>query len=137
MFKKSFKSLENHTVKFKAIVLRNENGLISFDKFALKTFIASGLLSELTENIKDLMLRLTLTMLTQGESEQQIDESVTREEVEELKRLVEFRLTHCESEKENNNPAFNADTYISMKLLLLDIREWLSVTVVDNLYSNS
>ena len=42
-----------------------------------------------------------------------------------LKKWLEFRMIHCEMERDERNPKFNPDTYIGQKLLLIDLRELL------------
>ena len=42
-----------------------------------------------------------------------------------LKKWLEFRMIHCEKERDVRNPKFNPDTYIGQKLLLIDLRELL------------
>jgi len=56
-----------------------------------------------------------------------VDITLTRDEVETLKLFIDARMLHCEGEKEMNNPAFNADTYIHQKLLYVELVQWLSV----------
>lgn len=59
---------------------------------------------------------------------------VTRKEVQLLRQWLEQRMLHCEKEREaeNNNTNmteydkhFNPDSYITMKLLLIELHEWL------------
>ena len=41
-----------------------------------------------------------------------------------LKEALEFKLKHCEENKDDKS--FNKDSYINMKYLLLDLRLWLA-----------
>lgn len=66
---------------------------------------------------------------------------LTRDEVKTLKLFLETRMANCERERderimrthgstrvqleENTQPAFNADSYIAQKMLLIELREWL------------
>ena len=50
---------------------------------------------------------------------------VDRNDLITLKSFLEARMLHCEKERDARSERFNADTYISMKLLLIDIRELL------------
>jgi hypothetical protein len=48
-----------------------------------------------------------------------------------LQNFLVARLNHCEIERDNRSPKFNADTYISMKLMLLDIKELLLGAIIE------
>jgi hypothetical protein len=50
---------------------------------------------------------------------------VEREEVGILKNLIELRMLHCEQERDQRSEAFNADTYIGLRYLRLELHEWL------------
>jgi hypothetical protein len=67
----------------------------------------------------------TLDVRAAGEDTNLVKLSVTRKEVIALKEALEARMLHCEHERDARSENFNADTYIGMKLLLIDIREWL------------
>lgn len=55
---------------------------------------------------------------------------LTRNEMNMLRQWLEARIAHCEAERDQRSERFNPDTYIMMKMLLLDIREWLLGEVV-------
>ena len=40
-----------------------------------------------------------------------------------LRKMLEARMQHCEKQRDSKDKAFNADTYIGQKFLLLDLRE--------------
>ena len=61
----------------------------------------------------------------EGISDDKLGLFVERNEVLLLKELLEQRINHCEHERDRRSDAFIADTYITMKFMLLDIREWL------------
>ena len=42
-----------------------------------------------------------------------------------LRHYLTLRMKHCEKERDERSDKFNIDSYISMKFLLLDIRELL------------
>lgn len=57
-----------------------------------------------------------------------------------LKVMLELRMSHCEKERDERKtvsingteiPIFNADSYIAMKILLLDIKELLLGDIVE------
>ncbi len=56
-----------------------------------------------------------------------------------LRKLLDACMKHCEVERDDrimiglnkDIPKFNIDTYIAMKFLMLDIREWLLGEVVE------
>lgn len=54
-----------------------------------------------------------------------------RFEVKIIKYWLEARMQHCERERDERSPKFNPDTYISQKLLLIDIREWLLGEIIE------
>lgn len=66
-------------------------------------------------------------------SENNISIDVSRDDVVMLRTWLETRMIHCEKERDEENrnavPAehakFSPDTYIGMKLLLIELREWL------------
>ena len=39
-------------------------------------------------------------------------------------------MKHCEEERDARDDKFNPDSYISMKLLLLDIKSWLMGSII-------
>ncbi len=84
-------------------------------------------------NVADLLTRTTF--------------GITRNEMFIMREWLETRMTHCEEELENRVMIgevvekgnvtkgalkFNKETYVTMKLLLLDIREWLLGTAVED-----
>lgn len=121
-------------VDFAAIVSQRTHGEIIFSRFAVKTFIdamridAMNTSSKKVEGVQCVLILAAQLVANPERREVRLD--VNRLNVTTLKELVEIKLNHCEQEKANDNPDFCADTYVSMKLLLLDIREWLSVTVI-------
>lgn len=50
---------------------------------------------------------------------------VTRADVKTMIEMLNLRMAHCERERDNESPNFNADTYIGQKLLLIELREWM------------
>lgn len=75
-----------------------------------------------------LILRLSKsTTMLRAEPVTKID--VTYGELKTLRKWLELRMLHCEQERDNRTKnangfeVFNPDTYIGMKLLLLDLRE--------------
>jgi hypothetical protein len=55
---------------------------------------------------------------------------VTREEVLTMIKIISLRMEHCEFEREAGNPRFSEDTYIGMKMFLLDLKAWVMGEVV-------
>ena len=53
-----------------------------------------------------------------------------RDEIEMMRTALEARMVHCEKERDAGLSKFNPNTYIAMKILLLDIRDWLSGSIV-------
>jgi len=56
---------------------------------------------------------------------------LNRKEMRHLRHWLETRMAHCEKQRDARDPNFNPDTYISQKLLLIEIREWLLGEYVD------
>ena len=133
-------SVEQHSVAL------NMSGVFELDAFALGQFIKGSRLwlddqwslkDAKTVDIHTVMLMSTLhdRLITM-----QLDENVTKTELKMdradillLKEFLELRMKHCEIERDNRVEAFNPDSYISMKILLIDIREWLLGDIVDEM----
>ncbi|MHA2180099.1 MAG: hypothetical protein ACXAAH_01610 [Promethearchaeota archaeon] len=64
---------------------------------------------------------------------------LNRDEVNTLMEWIDARMQHCEKERDERathpcgTAKFNSDTYITMKLLLIDLKQWLSLQAVDDL----
>lgn len=133
-----FTSETNEISSERVYVKLNTSGTFSIDEFSLLQFLLGYKLwlDQMDQNKEDslrikiaiLMSTLTLAFLkvSNGDHEQKLEHiELTRNDVKFLREILETRMRHCEKERDDRNPAFNADTYISMKLLLLNIREWL------------
>lgn len=119
-------------------VRQNKEALFEVNEFVAIQFI-EGIKSEemLTKVVDtpplDVVLKLTSVFYQCDEDRYHF----TRSDVITLKAFLEARMEHCEKERDErtlNNEGmevFNPDTYIAMKLLLLDIREWLIGEIIE------
>lgn len=48
-----------------------------------------------------------------------------------LEQFLISRIDHCEKERDDRNTKFNPDTYISMKLMLLNIKELMLGEIIE------
>lgn len=108
---------------------------ISLSEFAIVQFLEGAEIEATTTSEKvmamndvQLILRLSkATSILRAEPQVKID--VTFVDLKTLRRWVEVRMFHCETERYNHTKTpegvekFNPDTYIGQKLLLLDLRE--------------
>ena len=117
------------------------NGSFEFTKFALVQFVEGvqfipeilNKKSFIDRTIFELYVKcnkaLTDSLLT---STNIVALDLTLNELITLKQWLEARMSHCEKEREEGNPAFNIETYIGMKLLLIDIREIMIGEVISD-----
>jgi hypothetical protein len=124
------------------MVKQHMSFVLAFSSFALLQFIAGAQLLFMGMKVTDfapmaqvqLFVKLTAIIQRGFESKSMDlldDLFVTREEMHILKGFLEIRMSHCEKERDDRDPAFNADTYIGQKLLLLDIRELLLGEIIE------
>lgn len=115
------------------------------DIIALSTFSVIQLLKGVQEITPKTMIKAEIAILmsklftsaVETSSNDQCKIEVNREDVVLLRNWLETRMRHCEDEREeenrkidrgsmsNSERRFNPDTYIAMKLLLIELREWL------------
>jgi hypothetical protein len=120
-------AVETQTKTFHAIVEHATSGIFTVTLFTCRQILLS--LEDWADKFipKDagqLAVRL-FRAIENMNGEPSIQISLERSQVETLKKMLEARMLHCEKERDNRQEDFNPDTYISQKLLLLDIREWL------------
>jgi hypothetical protein len=129
----SIKSYDTKTSSYEAIVNQAEAGRFSLTLFACIQVIAGAEFIEVFQNAKQniaitrLLGKLSIYAINLTGTDEPLQVELERSEVEHMKTLLEARMRHCEIERDQQSSNFNADTYISQKLLLLDIREWLMV----------
>lgn len=117
-------------------IRENLSGDFQFNANSLRSILIGGSLIN-PDSSFDTKLFVDLTLISLDAKTDIIN--LSRGKVRIIQKWIEARLTHCEWERaqeayaetgaivseEVSKPRFNQDTYISMKLLLLDIREWL------------
>lgn len=108
---------------------RRTEGVIQLTQFALLQLINGAEVSEKVDHKLVAKLAIKLYIHTNGAGDA-IEFHVTRSEVEQMKTMIESRMAHCELERDQRDDKFNPDTYIQQKFLLLDIREWLTITAI-------
>jgi hypothetical protein len=156
-------STDNETGKKIMPVLFNVSGKFEFDLRAIHLFymgaqvlIGTGKMIaqsavKLYMKLHNFELNTPHTILTgeaqKAEVQEYIKEGVktsldlTREEVGHLVEWIDARMKHCEKERDERathpcgTAKFNSDTYITMKFLLIDLKQWLSLQAVDDLSS--
>lgn len=115
-------------------------GLITLSGFAIIQFIEGADLcndkgSMYARHIK-LLVKLAKAGLINRDT---VDVELTIDELQILREWLEARMSHCEKERDQRTMItvdgretlkFNPDTYIGMKLLLLDIREAMMGEIV-------
>lgn len=115
------------------------NGSFEFTQFALAQFVEGvQFISEIVNKksfidraIFELYVKCNKALLDSLlKTDKVISLDLTRIELITLKQWLEARMSHCEKEREAGNPKFNIETYIGMKLLLIDIRELLIGEVI-------
>lgn len=147
----AFLSVDTKTKSYAAIINRAVSGVFKLSLFACYQFIRGIKSDDLDHNKLMALLpatkygtvsltipRLIADLSIYVADLQTMDEaarknhmiSLQRDQVEILRILLEARMTHCEHERDSKDEEvkrrFNVETYISQKLLLLDIREWLT-----------
>lgn len=121
------------------------------DTISLSTFSVTNLIKGVGNFVPGQMIRSEIAILMSKlftsaveTSEDSCKIDVSRDDVVLLRQWLETRMAHCEQEKNAYNEAiaiwndkpsysrgeepvnkFNPDTYIGMKLLLIELREWL------------
>lgn len=129
-----FKSINTTVSEPREVLVRvNEDAQINFGNRALNTIInaiyleseAQGTL--INRDIFDIIIRLANYLNQDGE---RTPMRWNRNQIEKIKELVLLRMKHCEDERERGSEAFNPDSYIEMKYLLLDIQLWLSASII-------
>ena len=65
------------------------------------------------------------------EGNEEIDYTFSSKELKFLEKFLVARLNHCEVERDNRSSKFNPDTYISMKLMLLDIKQLMLGEIIE------
>ena len=65
------------------------------------------------------------------EGNEEIDYTFSSKELKFLEKFLVARLNHCEVERDNRSSKFNPDTYISMKLMLLDIKRLMLGEIIE------
>lgn len=118
------------------------NGLIKFSSFAMLQFAEGAeLMPEITNEPTGKFVLTSLLkayvrvnnhlrkMLLQKREECELN--WTREELLILKNWLKLRMQHCEKERDNRSEKFNADSYISMRYLMLELKELLIGDIVD------
>jgi hypothetical protein len=130
----TFSVMNTQTTEYHAIVSQPISGTFRLTQFAYWQVIAGGkcflhfsdeLKAHSMENIINVLSTLSLEVMTAGDDVHVHEIELLRGEVEIMRGLLEARMRHCEHERDQMSNKFNPDTYISQKLLLLDIREWL------------
>jgi hypothetical protein len=133
----SFKVMDSKTKTYHAIVNQAVSGVFMLTTFACIQFlygVQSSFFRPFQSN--DLLLKtlskITIYMIeSQGIEDNSSQIELTRDEVKVLKEFLEARMRHCEHERDTRSERFNPDTYISQKLLLLDLREWLMAVSIE------
>jgi len=107
-------------------VLFNEAADFNISKFTMVQFILGTVdFTNLpsTQKSFDILALFTNLVMTDPTEEHKV--YLKRDEVKMLEVWLKRRMAHCEMERDNKSPKFNPDTYISMKILLLEIKEFL------------
>lgn len=136
-----FESTDIRKSQVRGLLTNNQEGKFTFSMESIRTLLIGSkiYLKDYTGMFRPHANLITNLSLIELDGH---DGTFNRAEVEMMRSYVEARLTHCEAEREedatreietsNNKSGFNPDTYISMKLLLLDIREWLIGEVIED-----
>lgn len=142
------KVVSSETKTSHKMVKQNMSFVLALSGFAIIQFIEGakilfyGMKSSDFAPMTQVQLFVKLTAILQRGLESRnmdsLDELfVTREDMYLLKGFLEIRMSHCEKERDDRDPAFNADTYIGQKLLLLDIRELLLGEIIEEIVKQS
>lgn len=120
-----FSATDNETETKSILMQRNANGAFTFSDEAIYAFMRGAEQIALNQDrvpAQDMRLIIGLS-LHKPEPGRVI--RLSREQVLTLRKFLETRITHCEKERDERSDKFSPDTYIMMKHLLLDLREWL------------
>lgn len=130
----SISVMGTETTNYHAIVSQPVSGVFKLTQFAYWQIIAGAknfahfsdeLKGHGLSNVLHVISSLSMAIMSSGSDMAAHEVQLLRGEVEIMKGLLDARMRHCEHQRDDNNESFNPDTYISQKLLLLDIREWL------------
>lgn len=133
------------SIKHHAIIQLVNLFVLKLNSFALMNFIKGFSLkihSSLNVNVFDMKLYDKLVQLifdvislsnviVDMNDHSFVVGSFTREELQQLVELIKLRMAHCEKERDERNEKFNPDTYIGMKLLLIELKELLLGEIVE------
>jgi len=119
------------TVNAHVVVKQKTHGEFLIDKMASYQFLQGFRIKTIVQSTVQEMKLIQMLLGLQTEQFRETPLSLTREDVLILKNWLETRMSHCEKERDQRSQYFNADTYIIMKLMLLDLREWLIGEIVD------
>lgn len=140
--------VDKHTDSKYCHVRLFKSGIIQLTGFAIAQFlegaelvVADSIITMMkVDNVK-LILRLSKS-ISMVQAMESANIEVNYEDLKTLRNWLELRMAHCEQERDQRTminrgghdyPKFNPDTYIGMKLLLLDIRElMLGEIVIEN-----
>jgi hypothetical protein len=156
-----FVAQKNDFVEDRRLVRFNQGAIFSFSEFSIFQFIAGHAIKLETEdgnNYDETRLLSKLSIMNMelrwGANNEILLE---RKEVTILKGWLDLRMRHCEIERDqrveltdseasrnvksvleneplpypDRNQKFNADTYIGMKYLMMELREWLFGEILD------
>ena len=119
-------------------------GTIQLNGFAIMQFlegaelvVADATIITMKSKSVQLILRLAKS-IPMVLHEEFVDINVDRKDLQNLRKWLELRMTHCEKERDERivipgttQQKFNPDTYIGQKLLLLDLRELLMGEIIE------
>jgi len=133
----SFIVKDETTIKREVVAIFRESGFFAFNADALKHFVQAAYMGCEADGMlyKDAYkfiakLAVCLTEVSEAKDKPNMGLDFTREEIKQLLVYVKYKMAHCEKEKAEQSVNFNADTYISMKLLMCELMMWLSVEEV-------
>lgn len=125
-----------------ALTTFNQSAYLSFSLFSIiqmlfgaKSTVDSVEGNTISKQLVLIYMKLNeCFMIANAEHSAEITIQLQREEVELLLQFVLSRMVHCEKERDEQSSKFNPDTYIGMKILVLELKEWLmgSVIVLDH-----
>lgn len=125
-----------------ALTTFNQSAYLSFSLFSIiqmlfgaKTTVENTAGDTIPKRIVAIYMKLNeCFMIANAEHSAEITIQLQREEVELLLQFILSRMQHCEKERDEQSSKFNPDTYIGMKILILELKEWLmgSVIVLDH-----
>lgn len=129
------KNIKHHAI-IRLITIFNINinafALLMFIKgFSLKIFaLQSDRLNASYMKLYDKLVQSLINLMSHPENNS-IPMVFNREELQMLIGVLKLRMSHCEKERDERNEAFNPDTYIGMKLLLIELKELLLGEIVE------